>query len=149
MQDNNKLIKQADYYFVDAASNSDKFWTIILQENDDCTTLWGRNGTTGQSKIFLKAGRSFFADKCNEKKRKGYQLKETIEWSDVKNGYVKQFFTGEQTKNTAKKMSDLVGEGIDDIDDIDVPVRKKVKKEVKSRYQLPQPSKRKFNLELE
>jgi len=132
----NKLIAQADYYFVEPEINSNKFWTIQLFDNDVCITLWGRNGTTGQSKTFPDAGREFFYFKCLEKERKGYQKRESKEWNESKNDYTRTLF-GEYAitpkKNEVPEINEIEERFMDG-----VPKRKKAKKTVnKQRYQLP------------
>ncbi|MBD2255126.1 WGR domain-containing protein [Nostoc parmelioides] len=62
--------------FVDAASNSNKFWTAKVEQNH-LTVQWGRVGYKAQMKVHQFTSQAQAANKYNnlvfEKKAKGYQ----------------------------------------------------------------------------
>ena len=59
--------------------NHNKWWQVILYDNDDVMTKWARVGKVPQSKLFSGVGKSFLEEKINEKLKRGYTEAQTID----------------------------------------------------------------------
>jgi poly [ADP-ribose] polymerase len=71
-------VKKARYILSDVVTNHNKFWQITLYQDGRCLVEWGRVGDRGQSKM-QTGGEYFFAAKCREKEKKGYELQRTLD----------------------------------------------------------------------
>lgn len=63
------IVKKKHLLKSDPVKNNNKFFIAELYDNGDVNTIWGRVGTTGQSKIYSGVGESFFDKKINSKKK--------------------------------------------------------------------------------
>lgn len=72
---------EAKYIYTELDENSNKFWHIT-QDGSDVTTVWGRVGEAGQTKVksFPSSyeAEDFYAKKIHEKERKGYTIQRTV-----------------------------------------------------------------------
>jgi poly [ADP-ribose] polymerase len=75
-------LQKAKYILADVDHNNNKFWEITRYDDNTCHVAWGRVGDRGQSKVHgfgvtVQAER-FFAAKCREKEKKGYEQQRTV-----------------------------------------------------------------------
>lgn len=71
-------MEEKRFILTDTENNNNKYWNIILMDNGDVKTEWGRVGYSGQSKLFPREGSRFFYKKIQEKKDKGYREQHTM-----------------------------------------------------------------------
>ena len=93
------VVSKQIFVKTDAKNNNNKFWEVILYDNDDVHCRWGRVGATGQSKSFPGSGQKMVDRKIREKNKKGYQLQPGV---NVPSGGTKKV-VGSQLKTVAKK----------------------------------------------
>lgn len=91
--------------FTDAKENNNKFYEIILDDNDMVTARWGRVGAEGQSKTY-PGGIHEFNRIMNSKIAKGYVRTKTIAVASSKNT------SKVELADAAKR--DLLGDKVDD-----------------------------------
>lgn len=76
------VVSEARYILSDITCNSNKFWNIVLHDDNTCITQWGRVGEAGASKEFsyptAQAAKQFFDLKRREKESKGYAPQKTL-----------------------------------------------------------------------
>ena len=66
------IVESKKFVWAEAEANHNKWWQVILYDNDDVITNWARVGYDAQSKTFSGAGRGFMDKKIREKLAKGY-----------------------------------------------------------------------------
>lgn len=66
------IVESKKFIWSEVETNHNKFWEIILYDNNDVKTNWARVGNDPQSKTFSGAGKSFMEKKIREKLSKGY-----------------------------------------------------------------------------
>lgn len=66
------IIESKQFIYTDVVNNNNKFWNIVLHDNDLVVSEYGRVGGTKQVDEWQSAGRSFFDKKIKEKLKKGY-----------------------------------------------------------------------------
>lgn len=79
------IVKEAKYIMTNIGNNNNKFWNIVMYDDDSVATVWGRVGEGGSTttKPFSStyAAEKFYEGKCSEKSGKGYQPLQTVEAS--------------------------------------------------------------------
>jgi predicted DNA-binding WGR domain protein len=75
------IIESKKFIWAEAQANHNKWWEVILYDNDDVVTKWARVGNDPQSKTFSGVGKSFMEKKIGEKLAKGYTEAKVIDAS--------------------------------------------------------------------
>ena len=73
------VIEHKKFSCTKLGENANKYWNVILYDNDDVVSEWGRQGKTKQSKTWHGVGRSFMEKKIAEKNKKGYYENQVVE----------------------------------------------------------------------
>lgn len=76
--DTNMLDRTFTYTDLSEQSNNNKYWRIIVDDEGNVKTEWGRIGFSSQSKDFGKRGIEFANTKIKEKTDKGYEEQDII-----------------------------------------------------------------------
>jgi predicted DNA-binding WGR domain protein len=73
------IVESKKFIWSEVDENHNKWWQVILYDNDDVQTNWARVGNDPQSKTFSGVGRSFMEKKIAEKLKKGYTEAKVID----------------------------------------------------------------------
>ena len=73
------IVESKKFIWSEVNENHNKWWQVILYDNDDVQTNWARVGNDPQSKTFSGVGRSFMEKKIAEKLKKGYTEAKVID----------------------------------------------------------------------
>jgi len=96
------VVEHRKFSLTNLGKNANKYWNVTLYDNDDVESVWGRQGDSGQSKIWNGAGRSHMLRKIREKEKKGYRENKVAETtSDIVVSPVQA--SSVQLKDIAKK----------------------------------------------
>ncbi len=106
------LVKESRHIMADIENNNNKFWNILLYEDNTVITQWGRVGEPGQSKSFPHSDRhraeKFYDSKCREKTKKGYNESKVLAGSTAKVQTVQHHNLAEVAKKQISTNSPLV-----------------------------------------
>jgi len=73
------IVEHRKFSLTNLGNNNNKFWNVTLYDNDDVTSIWGRQGDSGQSKTWYGVGRFLLEKKIREKMKKGYRENKVAE----------------------------------------------------------------------
>ena len=74
------IVEHRKFSLTNLGNNNNKFWNVTLFDDDDVTSVWGRQGDgdkAGQTKTWPGVGRSFMESKIRSKEKKGYRENKT------------------------------------------------------------------------
>ena len=73
------VVEHRKFSCTNLGNNNNKFWNVTLYDNGDVRSEFGRQGDSGQTKVWPGAGRSHMESKIHEKEKKGYHENQVIE----------------------------------------------------------------------